>query len=72
MARSDLELIQELDLPFGELAPIRMAVSSSILPKPQTVRQIPTQAEVSSPILTNNAGIVFMNSYKRCWKRRPN
>lgn len=37
MVRSDLELIQELDLPFGEVSKIRLAVSAAAMPDAQTV-----------------------------------
>ena len=38
MLRSDLELIQELDMPFVEVARIRRAICKNVLPEAQTVR----------------------------------
>lgn len=60
MVRSDLELIQELDLPFGEVSKIRLAVSAAAMPDAQTLESLLEREQSRSKLKT---GLVLLDTF---------
>lgn len=70
MQRTDVELIQELDVSFSELANIRRAVCKAVMPAPQTVRSKQASVASSSQIHSTSANSTFAESYNRSLRER--